>query len=173
MCRLSAWTVAIVVLTAPAYARAGDADTDETAAKGSWFSRLFPGKSQPPAKPKDKKAEKNEAAERHAISMKAAVAAQAREKSDWLRRVAVCDKLRDIAILTNDAELLRKADSLDQRAWDTYQKRTARLPAGPAGTQSDERILERRLGTSTSISQSLLPAGGASSSGQAAILEVR
>jgi hypothetical protein len=173
MCRRCVWTLTILLLTVPAFARAGETDNDDSAAKGSWFSRLLPGKSQPPARPKDKQMEKNEAAEKHAASMKAAVATQANEKADWIRRIAVCDKLREIAILTNDDELFRKADQLDQRAWDTYQKRTARLPAGAAGLQSDERILNRRLGTNTSMGQSLLPVNGMNAASQAAIREVR
>jgi hypothetical protein len=172
MRRLCVWTVTVLILAAPALARAGDPD-DDSSSKGSWFSRLFSGKSQAPAQPKEKKMDKNDAAERYAASRKAAVVSQAREKNEWLRRVAVCDKLRDIAALTNDDELLRKADQLDQRAWETYQKRTARLPAGAAGLQADERILERRLGPSANTAQGLLPSSGTSTAGQAAIREVR
>jgi hypothetical protein len=152
----------------PAFVRAGESDSDDSgAAKSSWFRRLLPGKSQPPPKPKDQKTEKAEAAGKYAALMKSHAAAQAREKSDWLRRVAVCDKLREIALLTGDDELLRKADQLDHRAWDTYQKRTASVSPGSAGLQSDERILDRRLGTS--MGQSLLRANGTGSVSQASL----
>jgi hypothetical protein len=81
-------------------------------------------------------------------------ASPSKEKADWLRRVAVCDRLRAIAAQTNDNELARKADLLDQRVWEVYRQRTATLPAGAGGV--DGRVLDRHLGTDTR-----LPARGA------------
>jgi hypothetical protein len=173
MRRLCVWTIAILVLSAPAVARAGDNDGDDTTPKGSWFGRLFQTKSQPATKAKDPQAEKKAAAEKYATTVKAAKATQARELSDLLRRSAVCEKLWDIAMFTNDNELLRKAEQLNQRAWDMYQQRTNKLPVGAPTLHSDERVLDRRLGTNTSVGQSLLPASGPNASSQAAIREVR
>lgn len=98
-----------------------------------------------------------------------ASARQAREKTDYLRRIAVCDKLRDIAFQTSDDELSRKADQLDQRAYAIFMKHTGQ---GMASTnlQADERILERRLGQNTPAGQELLPTQRASGS-QASLRE--
>lgn len=40
------------------------------------------------------------------------------------RRQAVCEKLRQIGLNTNDDALLRKAEELDNRAWEVYMQRT-------------------------------------------------
>jgi hypothetical protein len=95
---------------------------------------------------------------------------RAQEEAALLRRQAVCLKLRMIAAQTNDDELRRKADQLDQRAWNAYVQRTAHLPTGNAGPASDEAILDRHLGTCAG-SAGAAPASnsrGSSSSGRIA-----
>ena len=67
-----------------------------------------------------------------------------KEQRTYLRRLAVCDKLREIARETNDDELQRKADQLEQRAWSHCQQRTGQVLADSEPV--DERILERHLG---------------------------
>ena len=52
-----------------------------------------------------------------------------RAEADWQRRAEVCQKLRAIAAQTNDAELERFAERLDQRAWDTYMKAIGPFPS--------------------------------------------
>lgn len=52
------------------------------------------------------------------------------EQANYLRREAVCDKLRDIARETDDDKLLRLADELNDMAWDLYRKRTAAIAIG-------------------------------------------
>jgi hypothetical protein len=126
-----------------------DADLDQP--KPSWFQRLWPfhkKKIPPPASVLKGPVE-------------SAAARQAREKADFLRRIAVCDKLKDIAFQSNDGELLRKADQLDQRALAIYQQHSGQAAGG---LQADERILERRLGQSGPTSHGLLPAQRASGS---------
>ena len=91
------------------------------------------------------------------------VARKTREQAIYFRRIAVCDKLKDIAFQTKDDELLRKADQLDQRAFAIYQQHTGQAAAG-SGLQADEGILDRRLGASAPTAQSLLPAQRASGS---------
>jgi hypothetical protein len=83
-----------------------------------------------------------------------------KEKADWLRRVAVCDRLRAIAVQTNDEELARKADLLDQRIWEVYRQRTSGSPAGGV----DEQVLDRHLGMDT---RSPARGVGANSTGRA------
>jgi hypothetical protein len=93
----------------------------------------------------------------------------AREKADYLRRSAVCLKLHDIANQTNDEELHRKADQLDQRAFAIYVNHSAQ-GSSASGLQADERILERRLGETGPTGQSLMPTQRASGS-QASLKE--
>ena len=50
----------------------------------------------------------------------------------FLRRSAACLKLQEIAVQTNDPELLKRAEQLSDRAWATYAQRTADQPAGDA-----------------------------------------
>lgn len=50
----------------------------------------------------------------------------AKERANFLRRQQVCDKLREIAHETNDDELERQAELLEQRAWCIYEQRTAK-----------------------------------------------
>ncbi len=72
-----------------------------------------------------------------------------KEKADHFRRVEVCNRLREIAYQTKDLDLERKANHLEQRAFDLYLQRLGQL----SGTrfESDEQILERRLGTEASV----------------------
>jgi hypothetical protein len=133
-----------------------NADLDQP--KPSWFQRLWPfhkKKTPPPASVLKGPVE-------------SAAARRARETADFLRRMAVCDKLKDIAFQTNDEELLRKAEQLDQRALAVYQQHSGQVASG--GLQADERILDRRLGQSATAGQGLLPAQRASGS-QASLRE--
>jgi hypothetical protein len=72
---------------------------------------------------------------------------QKREMNAFMRRQAVCDRLRQIADATGDGELARQANELEQRAWLIYQRRTAGLHLGGP----DEAVLEQHLGTSTAM----------------------
>ncbi len=62
-----------------------------------------------------------------------------------MRRQEVCLRLREIAFQTGDDDLSRKADELDQKAWEAYRQRISRLPT-PTGVMSvDEQTLESGL----------------------------
>jgi hypothetical protein len=75
-----------------------------------------------------------------------AAAELAREQAAFQRRVAVCDRLREIAIETNDTELDQLAQELNARAWAVYKQRTAKLVAAPRQKDLDEEILDKKLG---------------------------
>jgi hypothetical protein len=175
MYRFSVLTVTMLVaLGTGALVRADDPDSDAAPAKTSWYARLWPWKSKAPApKAKQEASPQAEAAQKRLAAIHAASALKARAMTDWTRRVAVCDRLREIAILTNDDELRRKADQLDQRAFAMYQQSTDNLPAASSASQADERILERRLGAGTGTGQSLLSTPSRGNSDQASIREVR
>jgi len=77
-----------------------------------------------------------------------ATGSRAQELQTLLRRQKVCYQLMQIALETNDAELLRKAEQLDERARNIYSERTAALPgfADESG-DADMRMLDKRLGS--------------------------
>jgi hypothetical protein len=54
-----------------------------------------------------------------------------RAEMDWKRRAEICQKFREIAASTGDADLERFAERLDQRAWEAYLRHTSSLPAQP------------------------------------------
>lgn len=85
--------------------------------KGTWLHR-FLGVDKKEAPPK--KEEPTKAAE-PAPSVQEI---QAKAKTDLLRRQEICLRLREIAVQTGDEELNRKADQLDQRAFEIYLQRT-------------------------------------------------
>jgi hypothetical protein len=79
-----------------------------------------------------------------------ATAERRQEEATFLRREAVCDRLLEIAVQTDDLELLRRAEQLRERSWATYSQRTAHLPGAKGVFESDEQILEHHLGSSSS-----------------------
>jgi hypothetical protein len=76
----------------------------------------------------DKKPEKKKTLPAKPVVDEAA-AERAREESALLRRLEVCDKLMEIAVRTNDNDLMRKAEDLDRRARTAYSQHTAHLNA--------------------------------------------
>lgn len=95
------------------------------ASEPSWWSRLWGRNKQAPAA---KKAEPPKADSQQATVI------PSREKEIWLRRAEICQKLREIALTSNDEALLRKADQLDQRAFDTYMQKIAGVRSVADGT---------------------------------------
>ncbi len=66
------------------------------------------------------------------------VAALKREQAEYLRRLAVCDQLREVALKNNDENLNRQADELQAQAWTIYSKHVASLPAPVANASGSE-----------------------------------
>ncbi len=66
------------------------------------------------------------------------------EEAAFIRRTQVCDRLMQIGIDTDNKELQRQAEGLQQRAWVVYK---ARIAAIPPKFESDEAELEKHLGT--------------------------
>jgi hypothetical protein len=54
-------------------------------------------------------------------------AVYARLEKDWERRKEVIDRLREVALETNDTKLADEAERLDAAAWKLYQDRSQRL----------------------------------------------
>ena len=57
-------------------------------------------------------------------------AAVKREQADYLRRLAVCDQLREVALKNNDDNLNRQADELQNKAWEIYSRHIGCISAG-------------------------------------------
>src|SRR5205823_6667459 len=73
----------------------------------------------------------------------AAVAERSRQEAALLRRLQVCDKLKDIAVRNQDQELLRQAEELEERAQATYAQRTAHVPGSNRRSEGDEKRFEQ------------------------------
>jgi hypothetical protein len=100
----------------------------------------------------------------------------AQAQADWLRRQEVCLKLRHISLETADDDLWRKADQLEQRAWDAFVQQTGQSPNATPAT--DEAILGQHLAstedTPSRLSRSLgTVRRGQKDTGQAALGEDR
>ncbi len=77
------------------------------------------------------------------------LAASLREKelNAYWRRQEAALRLKTLALQANDEDQIRRIDQLMERIWTVYLKRTARLSGSPAGSEFDEALLERNLGT--------------------------
>lgn len=122
-----------------------------------WFARLFSDDNQGPpwrvkakkqkdrlekerldnetakkaaAKSGDRKSNESEAKEAGKREQEAA--AIKHEQAEYLRRLAVCDQLREVALKGNDESLNRQADDLQAQAWAIYSKRVASISGGKA-----------------------------------------
>jgi len=143
VCALELILVMVLAATAGAAEPDDDAPPPPVKSSGNWFTRLFNPSPKPAEKNPVEKKDKDEAAAQNQKALRAAAAAQrAREEAALLRRQGVCLKLRSIADQTNNEELRRQADQLDEQAWNMYLQRTAHLPGGES---LDEATLERHL----------------------------
>jgi hypothetical protein len=61
-------------------------------------------------------------------------AARYREQADLLRRMAVCDKLMEIAVRNNDSELMRKVEQLQERSNNLFTEHSATLASAVQGS---------------------------------------
>jgi hypothetical protein len=102
-----------------------------------WYGHLFfsNARSAPAPVREDKKADRKAAKPAEAPVKVAPVVDEAaqqrnREEAAFLRRLAVCDKLKQIAYQTSDEKLQRQAEQLDERVWEVYSARIAHLPVG-------------------------------------------
>src|SRR5262249_2994337 len=179
-------TLLIGLSAATGRTRAGDDDTPEGGPKAKYgrgpglMERLFlPGEKpveKKPARMETPKADKEKAETKPVVESPATI--RAREQAAWERRMRVCLKLMDLANQTNDDELYRRAEELEQRAWTVYQMRTQHLPSSNASSESDEAVLDRHLGNKTGAvknADALTPgsAKGKDRTSQAAVREVK
>ncbi len=119
MCHTKKWTWVLALGLALGLTTLVKADDEDVKPPktGNWFTRLFTHDSAP----KKKDAVKDEVARPMPPSP---IVMRKKAEGELLRRQEVCEKLRQIALETSDKELARKADDLEQRAWDIYVQRT-------------------------------------------------
>jgi hypothetical protein len=110
------------------------------------IDKLFDLGPTTPAKKPDSKATKKDSADKDKPAVSPATTEQARQEAALLRRIDVCDKLRQIALETNNNELDQLAQELDARARAVYAQRTARLKTNTQPADLDEQILDKKLG---------------------------
>jgi hypothetical protein len=126
MHRPRAWGILVVLAGLGAAARASDPDEGPPVDKGNTAYHRWNGGSterpKPPPPPPAPSAK--------AKAQDTAAALLAQEEANFLRRQAVCDKLRRLALETGDDSLDKQADELEQKAQSVYKLRTARLHGG-------------------------------------------
>ncbi|HZT78909.1 MAG TPA: hypothetical protein VFA26_01700, partial [Gemmataceae bacterium] len=129
---------------------------------GSWFGSWFGAGDKPAEKKPEPKARGEKLPKPPVKSMvDIAIAERERELQAYFRRQAVCLQLCQIALQTEDADLMRQAGELEQQAWAVYQERTAHLPVSAAKIETDEEILDRKLAPGQPAGQAaLLPGSG-------------
>jgi hypothetical protein len=69
------------------------------------------------------------------------------EQDAWERRIAVCTKLRQVAIESNDEELIKQVDELERQAAALYTARTKALGLPKTATEPDVKQAARKLTT--------------------------
>lgn len=162
------WALLLLTLFVSPFAIARGADDDDedkpaSKSKPGWFARMFGGKAkkEKPAAKKARKKKKKAEADDH-LTRKPAGAAdgtgpdkptlkdhmakiRARAEDNYLRRVEVVTRLRQIALARQDDKLLEEAKQLDIRVWEAYQ-RHLNLDRGESPFESDQQILDEHLG---------------------------
>jgi hypothetical protein len=133
-------------------------------AEGNWLTRMWSPASKAPEKKPDpapdrETPDKLSPPTRTPNPMEEAAALRSREEKKYLERMMVCDKLREIADLTNDVALKRRANELEARAEKVYAQRTAHCPASGAVFESDQKTLDKHLGTGAPVAAA--PSGSA------------
>jgi hypothetical protein len=118
----------------------------DPSASGSWFTRLFARGSNPAPAGKDEE-------QPRVVPVVSPATLRAQAEADFLRRLAVCDKLRETALETGDTELASKADLLELRAKDAYVQRINR--AGGPVARFDETPPDSHLRTAAGSTSSM------------------
>ena len=146
MRRIGAWGISLALLCAlgvPARGAEPPSLLPEVRASDvglgvPWYRRLFGGAQKPTQTvPKNPQAVRREAAAK----------TLSEEQTIYLQRLAVCTRLREIALLSGDDGLVTQADDLEKQATELYHKKVAHLPGNRLTTLSAEGRLDAKLGT--------------------------
>ena len=109
-----------------------------------WWDGLFAAKEKPPEKAEKKK--KVEVVEKPVgpSASERAERDRRREYEAWFRRMAVCDRLMEIAFAKNDLDMQRRVEELMEQVTALYEQRTAGLGGG-----EDDEVRKPRERTRT------------------------
>jgi hypothetical protein len=166
MRKLSLWTMpaillvtlgsAVAVAATPGRRVSDTAPSPATESRWSWMNpvRWFSSKDKEKAGVANgkKDAKKEVAPVSQATPLPPAVdearVRRAREDADLMRRLEVCDRLREIALRSEDHDLLRRVDVLSERAFAVYKQKTGTHTLAATTAPDDElRLLERAANT--------------------------
>ncbi len=146
MGKLRSWglAAALAVGLGAQAACAGDDESDSKPSprpsSGHWVGP-FASLNTPPKRPAKKPAKVDKKTDDKPVpQIDEAALDRARAEAALLRRLDACTRLMEIAWQTNDNELLKKAEELDERARAVYVKRTGYWAAGEvadAGTTKE------------------------------------
>jgi hypothetical protein len=165
MRKIAAWGLGASLLVGLGTASAGAADDGDGASTKSsawaptWQWRPFSASAS--SKEDNRPVEKKPAAKSQTTEKKPALvkpdrvvdelaAGRSREEAALLRRLQACDRLKDVALRSDDKDLLRRAEELEERAQTAYRQRTARLQRSGDRFESDEKTIDRFLGAGKS-----------------------
>jgi hypothetical protein len=142
MDRLRAWGVVALLAAVGATAAAADPPPGMdpgAAAFNRWNAGQFDRPKPPPVPP--------QVAAAKAKARDTADALRAQEEANFLRRLAACDKLRQLALDTGDESLEKLADELQQKAETVFKARTTAVAtAGPAADTDARASATKREG---------------------------
>ena len=134
MGRFRTWGVLVPLLVLGGTVAAADPDAafmgyDRGAAAFAKWNGGHPDAPKAPATPQTAAAKERE--------RDTAAALRAQEEANFLRRLAVCTKLREMALQTGDESLEQLADELEKKAGTVYKARTTVMVA--ANTADGDR----------------------------------
>jgi hypothetical protein len=147
MRRFGAWGISLALLSALCVPAGGaepplpvpEVRSSDVGLSVPWYRRLFGGTQKPKTQivPVSPQAGRREAAAK----------TLSEEQAVYLQRLAVCTRLREIALLSGDDGLVTQADDLEKQATELYHKKVAHLPGSRLTSLSAEARLDAKLGT--------------------------
>jgi hypothetical protein len=134
---------AALVMGLGAAATAGQPDGDSKSSPPGLLSNLFADKSKSKTKAGADKAALVEEKPAEANTVETLAAEQQKQMNAILRRMEVCDRLRMVALQTNNEELMRQADELEARAREIYRRHTAQLPISAQSLETPAQTTDK------------------------------
>jgi hypothetical protein len=138
MPRLRTWVSLAILAVLGGAAAAADPDDDVpvnydkgAAAFSRWNAGHVEAPKPPPVPP--------QVAAAKAKARDTAAALRAQEEANFLRRLAACQRLRELAVQTGDDSLEQLAYDLEKKADAVFKARTANLAAGMTPADPDAR----------------------------------
>jgi hypothetical protein len=147
MRRSKAWWIALALLaTLPQLAtRAAELPSAGTEVRSTevglsapWYRRIF-SNSEKSKHAKEPVAEP--------LPPAVAIKSLAEEQAAYLQRLAVCTRLREIAVYNDNEDLVRQVDQLERQATELYHRKVSTLPSNRLTPVNAEARLDRELGS--------------------------